>query len=172
MLGLQKGIVQVVTHRRDWSNLFEQERNALQQHMGSFVLDIQHVGSTSVPDLPAKPILDIAVAVASEEMIRQCVPLLCQLGYIDRGDQGADGGYLMVRESSPEIRTHHLHMVMIDDPQWHQYLKFRNALRADDLLRERYAALKKTLQEQFPKDRRAYTAAKTDFIRNVLQEPI
>jgi GrpB-like predicted nucleotidyltransferase (UPF0157 family) len=169
MIGLQRGTVQVVTYRPIWHDLFEQERRLLHEHIGHLALDIQHVGSTAVPGLDAKPILDIAVAVTSAAAIPQCRQPLCDLGYIDRGDAGSDGGYLFVKESAPEFRTHHLHLVTIDDPQWRNYLLFRDMLRADEKFRMRYARLKKSLQEQFSGDRGSYTAAKHDFIRGILR---
>jgi GrpB-like predicted nucleotidyltransferase (UPF0157 family) len=168
MIGLEKGIVRVVPHHPSWGDVFEQERRVLQEHFGGRVLDIQHVGSTSVPGLDAKPIIDIAIAVASPAVIPTCRQQLCYLGYSDRGDSGTEGGYLFVKVRSPEVRTHHLHMVAIDDPQWRNYLRFRDILRSDDTLRTRYGELKKTLQEQFARDRKAYTDGKNDFIRGVL----
>ena len=170
MIGLRRDTVQIVAYHADWHDLFEQERRVLHQHLKSLVLDIQHVGSTAVPGLDAKPILDIAVAVASVAVIPQCRPPLCGLGYLDRGDMGRDGGgYLFVKEAAPEVRTHHLHLVALDDPQWGNYLRFRDVLRADATLRTRYATLKKALQERFSQDRKAYTAAKHAFIRAILQ---
>jgi GrpB-like predicted nucleotidyltransferase (UPF0157 family) len=75
-----------------------------------------------------------------------------------------------VKESAPDVRTHHLHLVAIDDPQWGNYLRFRDMLRADAALRARYAALKKALLEKFSQDRKAYTTAKHEFIRDILQQ--
>jgi len=170
MIGLKRGSVQVFAYHPAWYDLFEQERRILQQCIGHLVLDIQHVGSTAVPGLDAKPIIDIAVAIASVAVIPQCRQPLCSLGYIDRGDGGRDGGYLFVKESAPDVRTHHLHLVAIDDPQWGNYLRFRDMLSADEILRTRYATLKKALQEKFSQDRKAYTAAKQEFIRSILQQ--
>jgi GrpB-like predicted nucleotidyltransferase (UPF0157 family) len=170
MIGLRRGIVKVVAYRPGWHHLFEQERRLLQQHIGSLVLDIQHVGSTAVPGLDAKPIIDIAVAIASPAVIPGCRQLLCRLGYIDRGNGSANGGYLFVKESAPDIRTHHLHLVAANDPQWSTYLRFRDMLRVDATLRARYATLKKALQEKFPQDREAYVSGKHEFIRYVLQQ--
>ena len=168
MIGLRLGIVRVVAHRSAWRGLFEEERRVLQKHIGGFVEDIQHVGSTAVPGLAAKPILDIALAVASEDAIAQCVQALCDCGYIDRGDQGGEGGYLVVKERAPDLRTHHLHIVTLTDPQWSGYLRFRDALREDESLRIRYSQLKRDLQRQHSRDRLAYTVAKHDFIRAVM----
>ena len=168
MLGLQLGRVEVVAYRSGWRGLFGQERRALQERMGGLVADIQHIGSTAVAGLDAKPILDIAVAVVSEDAIVQCVRVLCDSGYLDRGDQGGEGGYLVVKEREPDLRTHHLHIVTREDPQWSGYLRFRDALRGDESLRLRYSQLKRDLQKQHPRDREAYTLAKHDFIRAVL----
>jgi len=168
MIGLKRGIVQIVPYDPGWRDLFEQEQRALHQQIGHLVLDIQHVGSTAVPGLDAKPIIDIAVALPSVAVIPQCRQPLGDLGYLDRGDMGGDGGYLFVKESAPEVRTHHLHMVAIDDPQWHDYLLFRDRLRADETLRTSYVTLKRALQKQFANDRQGYTAAKHGFIRGIL----
>ena len=170
MIGLQRGTVQVVAHHPDWHHLFEQERHLLHQQIGHLVLDIQHVGSTAVAGLDAKPILDLAVAVTAMAMLPRCGPLLCRIGYMDRGDGGTNGGYLFVKESVPDVRTHHVHVVAIDDPQWHNYLRFRDRLRAEEGLRTRYAKLKQDLQKQFAQDRQSYTAAKHEFIRGVLRQ--
>jgi GrpB-like predicted nucleotidyltransferase (UPF0157 family) len=168
MIGLEKGIVRLVPHHPSWHDVFEQERRVLQEHIGGQALDIQHVGSTAVPGLDAKPIIDIAVAVESPAVIPGCRQQLSHLGHSDRGDAGTEGGCLFVKVRSPEVRTHYLHFVEIDDPQWRNYLRFRDILRADEGVRARYGELKKTLQEQFARDRKAYTLGKNDFIRGAL----
>jgi GrpB-like predicted nucleotidyltransferase (UPF0157 family) len=93
---------------------------------------------------------------------------LTAIGYIDRGDQGSAGGYLLVKESEPEVRTVHLHIVEDNDAKWFEYLRFRDALRSDAVLREQYANLKLRLARQYPADREAYTDAKDAFIHKVL----
>jgi hypothetical protein len=111
MIGLEKGIVQVIPLRSSWRANYGQERRLIQEHIGGHVLDIRHAGSTAVPELDGKPIIDIAVAVASTLEIARCRPplRLNDLGYIDRGDSGRDGGYLFVTEPHPRcgpvIRT-------------------------------------------------------------------
>ena len=172
MIGLRKGTVTVVYHNPEWNRLFEQERRLLWKTIGNIVVDIQHVGSTAVVGLQAKPILDIAVAVTSQRVVPACVPPLLRIGYIDRGDKGRDGGHLFVKESAPEVRTHHLHLVPVDDPQWRDYMRFRDILRADEELRASYSALKSGLQKRFPLDRESYTAAKKEFIRDVLRRRV
>jgi GrpB-like predicted nucleotidyltransferase (UPF0157 family) len=126
------------------------------------------VGSTAVPDLDAKPILDIALALPSTEDVPRLQRPLGEPGYGYRGDAGGEGGHLFVKESAPAIRTHHLHVVAVDDPQWRERLLVRDKLRADEALRARYAELKKALQERFGEDRRGYTEAKNEFIRGLV----
>jgi GrpB-like predicted nucleotidyltransferase (UPF0157 family) len=169
-IGLERGTVQVVPSNDKWPAAFAQERRRLCERIEHLMLDIQHVGSTAVPGLAAKPIIDIAVAVASPADVQRCRPLLVEPSYIDRGDRGRKGGYVFVRERAPEVRTHHLHMVTIDDPQWVDYLRFRDRLRADVALRIEYASLKRKLQARFACDRQGYTAAKNAFIRRVLAQ--
>jgi GrpB-like predicted nucleotidyltransferase (UPF0157 family) len=168
MIGLEKGIVRLVPHHPSWHDVFEQERQVLQKHIRGQVLDVQHVGSTAVPGLGAKPIIDMAAAVVTTAVVSVSRRRLCNLSYSDRGDAGTEGGYLFVKEPSPHVRTHHLHIVSIDDPQWRNYLRFREILRSDDTLRTRYGELKKRLQEQNAQDRRGYTDGKTEFIRGVV----
>lgn len=167
-IGLKRHTVQVVEHRPEWSALFAAEARALRLAAGELAADIQHVGSTAVPGLPAKPIIDVAIAIHSRAVIPELAARLVAAGYIDRGDGGADGGWLLVKEPKPDIRSFHLHLVEASDPQWRNYLVFRDALRRDATLRDRYAALKHELAGQFAGNRRSYTAAKHDFIRNVL----
>jgi GrpB-like predicted nucleotidyltransferase (UPF0157 family) len=130
---------------------------------------VQHVGSTSVPHLPAKPILDIAASVHNLAVIPELVEKLTSIGYIYRGDGGDNGGHLFVRESMPGIRTIHLHVVARDGRQWRNYLYFRDLLRRDVRVRTQYAELKKQLERTFRNDRKAYTVAKEDFIRRILE---
>jgi GrpB-like predicted nucleotidyltransferase (UPF0157 family) len=168
MLGLARGTVRLVPPDAGWPAIFAQERRILCERIGHLVRDIQHVGSTAVPGLDAKPVIDIAVAVTAPRDVARCRAPLVELGYLDRGDTGSDGGYLFVKESAPAGRTHYLHLVTLDDPQWTNDLRFRDRLRADALLRAEYAALKRALQERFAGDLRGYAAAKEAFVRRVL----
>ncbi len=161
-------MVQIVEHRPEWESAFEAEVSELLAWIGDIVVDVQHIGSTAIAGVPAKPILDVAIAVAAREAIPTVVERLCQRGYIDRGDAGADGGYLLVKESEPDIRTVHLHIVEVTDRQWVGYLRFRDTLRQDANIRRRYAEVKQMLAERSRGDRKAYTAGKAAFIREIL----
>jgi GrpB-like predicted nucleotidyltransferase (UPF0157 family) len=168
MIGLRRHTVCLVEHDPEWAALFAIEAVNLRERIGQLVADIQHVGSTAVPGLPAKPILDIAVAVSAPETIAVVASRLRASGYLDRGDAARDGGYLLVKESSPDVRIVHLHIVEQSDDQWRHYIAFRDVLRRDATIRRRYADLKRTLAERCQDDRKSYTALKENFIKGVL----
>jgi GrpB-like predicted nucleotidyltransferase (UPF0157 family) len=163
-IGLQRGVVKIVRHRTEWAVLYRIEAEKLKNCIGDIAFDIQHVGSTTVPGL----IIDIAIAVNSREAIYAVVKRLPDIGYIDKGDQGANGGYLLVKESEPDVRTFHIHVVEKNDVQWQNYIIFRDCLRRDANVRKEYAKLKKNLALKYPKDRDSYTRGKEQFIRIVL----
>jgi GrpB-like predicted nucleotidyltransferase (UPF0157 family) len=167
MLGLQRGTVQLVSYTPAWATLFQTERARLQRALGADALDIQHIGSTAVPGLAAKPILDLGIAVAAEAVVATCVPRLAALGYTYRGYRGSDQGHFF--DQGPEqYLTHYLHMLLIHEPAWLNYLWFRDYLRAHPAARDAYMRLKQNLASQYAADRAAYTAAKATFVQQIL----
>jgi len=168
VIGLKRHTVRIVDYDPAWAARYREEARVIRSALDALAVDVQHVGSTAVPGLMAKPILDIAVAVEALEAIPEVVRRLVATGYIDRGDAGRNGGYLLARESEPEVRVVHTHLVCRDDDQWRNYLAFRDLLRSDPEIRSDYARLKRELAAQFPNDRRSYTAGKEAFIRSAL----
>ena len=169
VVGLEKGSVALAEHDPAWRSLFAAESRVIRDAGGELIRDLQHVGSTAVRGLPAKPIVDIAIAVDTRAAIPVLVQRLTAVGYIDRGDQGRDGGYLLVRESRPRVRTIHVHIVELSDVQWRNYIAFRDILRWNRTIRDEYARLKRQLAARFQDDSKSYTASKNDFIRGVLR---
>jgi len=167
MLGLRRGSVQLVPYSSEWARLFEVERVRLGQVLHPYALDIQHIGSTAVPGLEAKPIIDFGIAVVDEAIVTACVPRLTTLGYTYRGYRGASQGYFF--DLGPEQQlTHYLHMLLIGDQGWQNYLRFRDYLRTHPDARAAYQQLKHDLVTQYADDRAAYSAAKTTFVQAVL----
>jgi GrpB-like predicted nucleotidyltransferase (UPF0157 family) len=167
MLGLRRHTVRLVSHDPAWTDQF--------QHAAAQIADaanipgerIQHVGSTSVPDLIAKPILDIDVGILASERVEDIVARLVHIGYIDRGEGEGGIGRLLVWESAPEIRTIHLHILPYDSEWWRKDLAFRDTLRASSDLRERYGRFKAELAERHPTDRKSYRQAKGAFFQSL-----
>ncbi len=131
------------------------------------VLDVQHIGSTSIPGMPAKPILDIGVAVANFEEAVRCIPLMEQLGYSYKGENGIPRRHYFVKG---EPRTHHLHMLEAASEEWKNHLLFRDYLRGNAEAARAYANLKRQLAASFAADREAYQTGKERFINAVLRQ--
>ena len=167
-LGLRYGVVEVVEYRPEWMELGERLTARVAALLGSRATAVAHIGSTSVPGLAAKPIIDVAVRLVPDAVLDNLVAVLSGDGWIYRGDAGDDGGQVFVSETQPWLRVAHIHAIAHDDPQFDRYLAVRDRLRANPEAVARYSALKRELARRFPADRKAYTAGKTDFITDLL----
>ena len=166
-LGLESGTVRVVPYDPVWPSLFALEAERLRQGFAAagLPLIIEHTGSTAVPGLAAKPVLDILAGHQNPPCVPAYIKVLTQAGYVHRGEQGIPGREFF-RRGNP--RAYHLHLTAVDSPFWLNHITFRNRLRTDDTLRDAYAALKHDLAARFPRDREAYIAAKEPFVTKVL----
>ena len=166
-LGLESGMVRVVEYDPTWPDLFtkEAERVRAVVDAADLPLTLEHSGSTSVPGLAAKPIIDILAGYPEGALIHNYIEALQAAGYTYRGEQGIPGREFF-RRGDP--RSYHVHMVLIGSPFWNDHLLFRDRLRADASLRDAYAALKLDLAKRYPRDREAYIDAKGPFVAGVL----
>jgi GrpB-like predicted nucleotidyltransferase (UPF0157 family) len=163
--GLPHGIVRLIAWTPRWRTLFEEEAMRLQAALGPLVLGLEHYGSTSVPGLPAKPILDILVGVRPPLDPTPYVGALATLGYQYVPSAGVAEHLVFGRD---RIRTHLVHVVEHGGAAWQRGLRFRDALRADAALTAAYAELKTSLALDYSADRASYTAGKAAFIEKVL----
>jgi len=168
MIGLKRHTVKLVPHDDSWSIIFEETKKELLNLIGHLILDIQHVGSTSIKNIKAKPIIDVVILVDNLNVINQMINILEKNGYEYRGDGGDDGGYLFVKCSEPDIRTNHIHIVQKNDIQWDNYLYFRDKLNSDQQIAKQYNNLKEQLENKYKDNRKEYTKAKNDFINKVV----
>jgi GrpB-like predicted nucleotidyltransferase (UPF0157 family) len=153
-----------------WPAMFEAERAALSAVLGPWLAGpIEHIGSTAVPGLPAKPVIDIMVAVEDLAASRPAIEALAPLSYC-YFDYKAEVMHWLCKPSDLE-RTHHLHLVPFESPLWRERLAFRDALRREPALRAAYRDLKLRLAANHRDDREAYTEAKTAFIQRALAQP-
>lgn len=167
-LGLESKTVRVVPYNVRWAELFRLEAARLSDAVsaaGLPALRVVHVGSTAVPGLAAKPVLDIAAGRPIDTPPATYISVFEAVGYVHRGESGLPGREFF-RRGDP--RSHHLHLVEYDGWHWRRYIAFRDALRADDSLRDAYATVKHELAAQFPLDREAYIEGKTAFVEGVL----
>ena len=166
MVGLERDIVKLIPYNRNWERLFEDEKSRLQEVIGAYVLDIQHVGSTSIPGMIAKPIIDIAIAVQSFEDATVCIKPIEQLGYEYRGEFGIPRRHYFTKG---DPRTHHIHMNEISSRDWLNQITFRNYLIQHPGVAKEYAELKVKLAQSYPTNLQLYTESKAPFINHVLQ---
>jgi GrpB-like predicted nucleotidyltransferase (UPF0157 family)/chloramphenicol 3-O-phosphotransferase len=158
--------VEVVPYDPAWPAAYRVEEARLRTALGDRILAIHHIGSTAVPGLDAKPIIDILVTVRRLEEAVACIAPLRKLGYafVDY-PQNRDRRFF--RKGKP--RSHHLHIVEQDSPDLADKLAFRDALRADPDLRQAYADLKAQLATRYQDDRATYSERKTAFVRTALR---
>ncbi len=164
-LGLASGTVRVVPYDPEWPRLFKAEAQRLRAALAPLVILLEHTGSTSVPGLAAKPVLDILAGVTEGTPLDPYIAGLVAAGYVHRGEQGIPGREFF-RRGDP--RAYHIHLTRVDSGFWREHLAFRDYLRAHADARDEYARLKYALAAQFPDDRGAYIDRKAPFIGRVL----
>lgn len=165
-------MIQIVPADPAWPTAFEAEAARLRQHLRGAFHRIEHVGSTAVPGLPAKPVIDIQISLPALPPAAELLESLAGLGYhfITLGE--FDLVYPFFTRPLDWPSTHHLHLCLAGGHQEAMHLAFRDQLRADAALCTAYAALKRRLAAQYAGDTMAsrvdYSIAKTDFVEAVL----
>lgn len=130
LVGLSRGTVRIDSHSADWSTAFEVEKRTLLSRLGPRLLRIEHIGSTAVPGLAAKPLIDMQAAVPPLSGLDSVLTDLAELGYCVMPERWYAGRFFLPK--GPEShRTHHLNLVLSGSDDWLQPLMFRDRLRAD-----------------------------------------
>ena len=169
-LGLESGTVRLVPYDPAWAALFAAEARRLHAALGpELPLALEHTGSTAVPGLAAKPILDLLGGYPPGTSVERYVAALVRAGYVHRGEQGIPGREFFRRG---EPRAYHLHLAEQNGAFWREHLAFRDALRAQPAVRDAYAGLKLELARRFPRDREAYIEGKGAFVRRVVADAL
>jgi GrpB-like predicted nucleotidyltransferase (UPF0157 family) len=162
--------VALVDSDRSWRKQYEEEAAALLSVIGSVSgLRLEHFGSTAIPNLRAKPIIDILLVHPTPELWPKLIDPLTSLGYVYWAENPRKDRMFFVKGMPPfgSCRTHHVHVRMPADAE--AELSFRDLLREDPALARQYDILKEHLAERFPTDREAYTNGKTAFVAEVLR---
>lgn len=167
MLGLKSGTVVLSAPDPAWHALFYEESARILEVARDFIVAIEHVGSTAIPGLQAKPIVDIAAATPTFEGFVPAIPRIEKLGYEFHGEFGVPRRHFF---KLGEPTTVHFHVFEESGRDWREQLVFRDTLRVSPALREAYETLKVDLAIRFADDRPSYTAAKAEFIQRVLRE--
>jgi GrpB-like predicted nucleotidyltransferase (UPF0157 family) len=184
----------ILPYNSEWPGLFNEERARLKRILHSLSPVIEHIGSTAVPGMCAKPVIDILVGLPSYDDIVQASQLMQLPGYVyikkyedvmpfrryfvkvNVKNTSTLPQIIFKGEDTPAVitdqRTHHIHIVEINSPFWKEQLLFRNHLRKHEHAREAYTILKEKLAQQEWKNSDEYAAAKAKFIQSVIQQAI
>jgi GrpB-like predicted nucleotidyltransferase (UPF0157 family) len=161
--------IRIESYDAAWPGRFEAERARLVR-VEPLLLAIEHIGSTAVPGMAAKPVIDVMATVASMEVADQIVERLGENGYATSAEFNRSlGDRRWLMRQADGRRTHHLHLVLPGSVHWVENIRFRDALRGNRQLADEYAAVKRELAGTFSEDREGYTAAKGAFIAAALQ---
>ncbi|MCY9665991.1 GrpB family protein [Paenibacillus alginolyticus] len=158
----------VVEYDPSWVQLFEQLRDFVLPVLSDLEVKIEHVGSTSVPGLAAKPIVDIDVAVSTQGDVHTAIQGLATLGYVHEGDLGATGREAFIPPDG--IPWHHLYVCTVENAEYKRHILFRDYLRIHPNDAKMYGDLKMELARRFHNDRVAYSNAKSDFVKEILKQ--
>jgi GrpB-like predicted nucleotidyltransferase (UPF0157 family) len=157
----------IVNYDPRWPDLFQELRAPVVTVLSDLVVSVEHVGSTAVPGLAAKPIIDMDAVVPSVADIPEAIRRLAILGYVHRGDLGITGREAFT--SPAEKPRHHLYVCALASEELRRHRSFRDYLLTHPDDARAYGALKKTAALRFAEDRGAYNEAKTRFVEAVLQ---
>jgi GrpB-like predicted nucleotidyltransferase (UPF0157 family) len=167
-LGLDAKKVELVPHDNLWGKAFEKESKKLRSIFGSFHTNIEHIGSTAIQGMPAKPILDIALGIPAMDAPNKLrsTKLLEKAGY--KKIQFFNPTFHLFFIKGPLSNcTHHLHLIKHRGKKWTDYLFFRDFLNKNKKARQEYLQLKTSLAHEFSGNRRLYTRSKGQFVKNI-----
>ena len=167
-MGLERGIVKVVGYDPEWASEFIKEKDALKKIFKDVAISIEHMGSTAVCGLSAKPIIDIAVGVKDLKDFNLVKEKFKYAPYSIKEDSVSDE--ILIRKGPETNRTHFIHVMEIDKDRYKNVILFRDYLRNHPKAMREYEELKISLAKKFPKDRNKYIEGKQDFINNILEK--
>lgn len=149
----------------EWKDDFENEKDILMSLLGDYIIDIQHVGSTSIEGCYAKPVIDILIGIESLETSEPLIHLLVKHDYIYKFNVP---GEIYFKKQKNGLTTHHIHIAPINGQIWENQILFRNYLRLHPEKLQEYVELKQALAFEFANDREKYSKGKEEFILQVL----
>ena len=170
MIGLKRGRVQLLSHQEEWTKNAEAVILRLKQILGNAAVDIQHIGSTAIHSIYAKPIIDIVVGVRELNDILPYMERLKQQEFVFRGEDLAGQLLFVMGDFEKDTRTHHIHVVKWNGAEWNHYINFRDYLNCHPEKAKQYDDCKKKLAMQFSDDRGSYTTGKQEIIALLLKE--
>lgn len=160
---LNKRIIEVIDYDPNWEKKFENEKEALSKAIGSNAINIEHIGSTSVVGLEAKPIIDILIEVSSIQKLDLRNECIEELGYTSKGENGITGRRYF--QKGGNLRSHHVHAFQTDDSHLHRHRVFKEYLIAHPAIASKYGSIKREAVSKSKNDMNNYMALKNTFIQ-------
>ena len=167
-MGLKVGTVKIEKYNPNWELEFYKEKENLTKIFGNLAIEIEHIGSTSVKGLSAKPIIDIAVALNKLEDFEKVKERFQKEPYSIKED--SDDGEILVRKGSEENRTHFIHVMEICSKRYKDTIAFRNYLRKHEEAMQEYEELKNDLATKYADNRKMYTSSKNEYIKSIIKK--
>ena len=167
-LGLTIGKVTLSSYNPKWKTIFEEEKKNLETLLAPIAKEIEHVGSTSIEGLSAKPIIDIAIGLDDLKDFSKIKEKIKPPYYVK--ENPTEGEELIVKRKDETTTTHLIHVMDRNKQRYQETIEFRNYLIPHEKTKKDYEKLKKSLAKQYSEDRKTYTASKNDFIKEVLRK--
>jgi len=170
----ETNMIYLSAYNSQWPSLFETEKHVLLKIIGKYIVKIEHIGSTAIPNIRAKPVIDIMIAVNNlDDITPEVISKLENIGYeyIKKYEEGMPFRRFFQKNNANGIRTHHIHLVEITHDFWIRHLLFRDYLRAHPEEAKRYELLKIDLAMKFT-DTNLYASAKSDFCNEIHKKAI
>lgn len=167
-IGLKRGAVAVENHQKEWEISAKKIINLLKYALKDDIVDVQHIGSTSIKNICAKPIIDIVVGINDFNDIFKHNDELEKLGIIYKRQDHENQHLYVCTDLQNNIQTHYIHVVIFNSKEWNDYINMRDYLNANEEKAKEYSELKKQLANKYPNDRIAYTNGKSKLIEEIL----
>ena len=153
-----------------WQSAFEKIKSEIEEAIGDLILGIEHVGSTSVRGMSAKPCIDIDVVIESSSLLDAVIERLAEIGYIHEGDLGIKDREAFKYTDNPHLMTHHLYVCPQSSEELRRHITFRDFLRTNPEAVRKYSAVKETAARSFPDDIDKYIEYKSPCIEEMYRQ--
>jgi GrpB-like predicted nucleotidyltransferase (UPF0157 family) len=159
--------VEVLPHDPNWRHEFENESKRVILVLGKNLVTVHHIGSTAIPNIYAKPIIDMLVEVHDITQVDKCNSAMEALGYEVMGEFGISGRRYFRKDNQMSVRTHHVHTFKVNSKEVERHLAFRDYMVAHHKDAQKYSELKRQLAKQYPNDINGYMDGKDGFIKEI-----
>lgn len=166
-MALKRGIVELEEYKPAWKEEYNTEKELLESVLKDRIIEIHHIGSTSIVGLKSKPVIDILLVINSLSTISEIEELLKKYDYQNRGQQGVSDRYFFAK-GSEDARTHYIHFTEPKSETYYNQIYFKKYLEDHPEYIDKYSKLKEELTEKYADERAKYTQGKSDFIKNIM----